>query len=236
MSPKTISVEALQAALAERGAALAEVATLRAQGTVLQRSYEAIVENFNAVTKLTKHLQNTPKLKSPLEKLPTYDGKDKTAYTTFASQCKFYIYGNPSLFTTDQAKIAFMISLLRSNAYKVFEPYIELPEDKRPTFLKDFQAFLEQAQLYLGDPDREHTITNKLRALTQTGSAAAYTSTFIQLSVFLSWNDPALQAQLYAGLKPEVRNMLSVTSPLSARQRRLGRCARPLARPPALGT
>ncbi|SCZ89490.1 BZ3500_MvSof-1268-A1-R1_Chr1-1g01215 [Microbotryum saponariae] len=62
-----------------------------------------------------------------------------------------------------------MISLLRNSAYKAFEPYIdsEVPDDK-------FPAFLEQAQLYLGGPDRDHTITNRLRAPTRTGTAAAY--------------------------------------------------------------
>ncbi|SDA02660.1 BZ3500_MvSof-1268-A1-R1_Chr7-2g09543 [Microbotryum saponariae] len=174
------------------------------------QTYQAVLDNFSVVKKLTDTLQHTPKPKSPLEKPPAYDGKDKTGYSTFVSQCKFYIYGNPTLFTTDQEKIAFMISLLRNSAYKVFEPYIELADEKRPHFLKDFTAFLEQAQLYLGDPDREHTITNKLRALTQTGSTAAYASTFFQLSAFLAWNDPTLQAQYYAGLKPDVRNMLSL--------------------------
>ncbi|SCZ91572.1 BZ3500_MvSof-1268-A1-R1_Chr1-2g01497 [Microbotryum saponariae] len=214
MSSNPLSIEELQAALAARDAALAsreaEIASLHAEGRALQQTYQAVLDNFSVVKKLTDTLQHTPKPKSPLEKPPAYDGKDKTGYSTFVSQCKFYIYGNPTLFTTDQEKIAFMISLLRNSAYKVFEPYIELADEKRPHFLKDFTAFLEQAQLYLGDPDREHTITNKLRALTQTGSAAAYASTFFQLSAFLAWNDPALQAQYYTGLKPDVRNMLSL--------------------------
>ncbi|SGZ31712.1 BQ5605_C045g12237 [Microbotryum silenes-dioicae] len=199
MSSNPISIEELQAALAARDAALAsreaEIASLHAEGHALQQTYQAVLDNFNIVKKLTDTLHHTPKPKSPLEKPTAYDGKDKTAYSTFVSQCKFYIYGNPTLFTTDEAKIAFMISLLRNSAYKVFEPYIELADEKRPHFLKDFPAFLEQAQLYLGDPDREHTITN---------------NTFFQLSAFLAWNDPALQAQYYAGLKPDVRSMLSL--------------------------
>ncbi|KDE03616.1 hypothetical protein MVLG_05911 [Microbotryum lychnidis-dioicae p1A1 Lamole] len=175
MSSNPISIEELQAALAARNAALAsreaEIASLHTEGHALQQTYQAVLDNFNIVKKLTDTLHHTPKPKSPLEKPPAYDGKDKTAYSTFVSQCKFYIYGNPTLFTTDEAKIAFMISLLLNSAYKVFKPYIELADEKRPHFLKDFPAFLKQAQLYLGDPDCKHTITNKLRTLTQTGSA-----------------------------------------------------------------
>ncbi|SCZ91750.1 BZ3500_MvSof-1268-A1-R1_Chr5-1g07649 [Microbotryum saponariae] len=184
MSSNPLSIEELQAALAS---CEAEIASLHAEGRALQQTYQAVLDNFSVVKKLTDTLQHTPKPKSPLGKPPAYE-QDRLLY----------------------AKIAFMISLLRNSAYKVFEPYIELADEKRPHFLKDFTAFLEQAQLYLGDPDREHTITNKLRALTQTGSAAAYASTFFQLSAFLAWNDPALQAQYYAGLKPDVRNMLSL--------------------------
>ncbi|SCV67085.1 BQ2448_5731 [Microbotryum intermedium] len=180
------SIEELQAAIASHNA---QIANLTAEGTALQQTYQMLLDNFALIKKLTDELQRTPKSKTPLEKPPAYDGKDKTTYSTFA-------------------KIAFMISLLRSNAYKVFKPYIELANDKRPNFLKDFSVFLHQAQLYLGDPNRKHTITNKLRALTQTGSATVYASTFFQLSAFLSWNDPALQAQFYAGLKPKVCNML----------------------------
>ncbi|SGZ27637.1 BQ5605_C026g10151 [Microbotryum silenes-dioicae] len=82
--------------------------------------YDTLADNFNVVERLAAALEHTPKPKSPLEKPPAYDGKDKPAYSTFVSQCKFYIYGNPTLFTTDEAKIAFMISLLRNSAYKVF--------------------------------------------------------------------------------------------------------------------
>ncbi|SCZ87799.1 BZ3500_MvSof-1268-A1-R1_Chr2-3g05267 [Microbotryum saponariae] len=181
----------------------AEIASLHAEGHALQQTYQAVLDNFNVVKKLTDTLQHTPKPKSPLEKPPAYDGKDKTGYSMFVSQCKFYIYGNPTLFTTDEAKIAFMISLLRNSAYK--------------------------AQLYLGDPDREHTITNKLRALTQTGFAAAYASTFFQLSAFLAWNDPALQAQYYAGLKPDVRKLVTRPCPPSeflSRRAKIGEVSR----------
>ncbi|SGY15941.1 BQ5605_C012g06708 [Microbotryum silenes-dioicae] len=108
MSSNPISIEELQAALAARNTALAsrkaEIASLHAEGHTLQQTYQAVLDNFNI---------------------------DKTAYSTFVSQCKFYIYGNPTLFTTDEAKIA-----------------------------------------------------------------------------FLAWNDPALQAQYYGGLKPNADNRL----------------------------
>ncbi|SCV74848.1 BQ2448_7877 [Microbotryum intermedium] len=78
-----------------------------------------------------------------------------------------------------------------------------------PAFLNNkFSALLNQAQVYLAEPDREHTITNKLRAFTETGSATVYADIFFQLSALLSWDDPGLQAQFYPNLKPDVPSLL----------------------------
>ncbi|KAK4049964.1 hypothetical protein OIV83_003788 [Microbotryomycetes sp. JL201] len=83
---------------------------------------------------------------SPFQKPSTFDDKDKTEYSSFILLCKFYIAAIPHQFKTDPVKIAFVISLLRDNAYKAFEPYLELPDDKRPDFLDNFDLFLKHAE------------------------------------------------------------------------------------------
>ncbi|KAM0792117.1 hypothetical protein ACM66B_004820 [Microbotryomycetes sp. NB124-2] len=117
------------------------------------------------VTVPAPQLVQITKETSPFQRPSTFDGKDKSKFSSFISQCKFYILAVPHQFKTDTVKVSFVISLLRDNAYKAFEPYLELPSDKRPAFLDDFNLFLKRAEQYLGDPDRAHTMTQRLKTL-----------------------------------------------------------------------
>lgn len=186
-------------------------AALQNDRNVLETRLAALEHQQQASEVFEEPTEVTTRNSSVLSKPPTYDGKDKAGYSTFISQCKFYILGNPRHFKTDSIKVAFVVSLLRGQAYKVFEPHVELAT--QPEFLSNFRLFLEKAETYLGDPDRLHTTVRRLRALKQTGSAADYTSSFFQLAAFLNWNDEALQAQYYEGLKPEVKSLLILADP-----------------------
>ncbi|KAK4048824.1 hypothetical protein OIV83_004590, partial [Microbotryomycetes sp. JL201] len=142
----------------------------------------------------TPQLVQITKETSPFQRPLTFDGKDKSKFLSFISQCKFYILAVPHQFKTDTVKVSFVISLLRDNAYKAFEPYLELPGNKRPAFHDDFDLFLKRAEQYLGDPNCAHTMTQRLKTLRQTGSATNYSSMFFQTAAFLNWNDKPLQA------------------------------------------
>lgn len=179
----------------------ADKANMFAMGTKIQADFA----EYKA-----SHPDSNSTRKSPLARPPTYDGKDKAGWMTFISQCKFYIMGSAKDFPDDPTKVAFVISLLRGPAYQQFEPYATLPEHKQPLFFKDFDSFVSEAESRLGDPDRIHTLTARLRNLKQTGSAAAYVGAFKRITPFLDWNDSALQAQFLDGLKPEVFNMLAL--------------------------
>ncbi|KAM0787481.1 hypothetical protein ACM66B_003557 [Microbotryomycetes sp. NB124-2] len=193
---------------------------LRHQAHLLQVENEQLCQRENEqlrqqavaaeVTVPAPQLVQITKETSPFQRPSTFDGKDKSKFSSFISQCKFYISAVPHQFKTDTVKVSFVISLLRDNAYKAFEPYLELPSDKRPAILDDFELFLKRAEQYLGDPDRAHTMTQRLKTLRQTGSATDYSSTFFQTAAFLNWNDEPLQAQFYDGLKPEVQSLLAL--------------------------
>lgn len=146
--------------------------------------------------------------KNLLSKPPTYDGKDKTGYHTFVSQVRLFISGNPKQYASDWSKITLFLSLLRGGAYSHFEPYVD--SDDKPIWLLTWKAFLDQASIFLGDPDRVHTITRRFRELRQTGTVASYSALFFQLAAHLGWNDSALQSQFFDGLKPDVRRTLIV--------------------------
>lgn len=147
----------------------------------------------------------TPKLKTP----PEYDGKNKSACSTFISHLNLYINACPTSFPSDNAKVLFAASYLRDRAFAWLEPHLLHPDTP---MLHDFQLFTTELLRNLGDPDRERNTTRKLYALIQTASAAAYSAEFFQLAAFLNWNDDALRAQFYNGLKPEVKDALALAN------------------------
>jgi hypothetical protein len=144
-----------------------------------------------------------------LKKPPEYDGKDKGFCSTFLSHLNLYIFGNPSLFPNEQSKVTFAASYLRGQAFKWFEPHLLKPLDP---LLHSFTLFQEELLRNLGDPDKERTVTRQIRSLTQTSSAAAYYSQFNSLAAYLHWNDDALRAQFYEGLKADVKDALALAN------------------------
>jgi hypothetical protein len=108
---------------------------------------------------------------------------------------------------TIQENALMTATYLRGPAFSWLEPHL-LRDDPLVQSWDAFQtAFLES----LGDPDRKRTVTCSLQSLTQTGPAAAYATEFFRLAAFLQWNDQALQAQFYAGLKPDVKDALALS-------------------------
>lgn len=147
----------------------------------------------------------TPRAK--YNKPPEFDGKDKAAASTFLTHLQLHFLAAPHLFPDDQSKILFAATYLRGAAFSWLEPHLLRENDP---LVRSWAAFQEAFLESLGDPDRERTITRSFQALTQTTSAAAYSTEFFRLAAFLQWNDQALQAQFYAGLKPDVKDALAL--------------------------
>jgi hypothetical protein len=142
-----------------------------------------------------------------LAKPPEFDGKDRQGCSPFISHCRLYIRGNIANFPTEQSKILFVSSYLRGNAFSWFEPHLKTVDD--PLF-SNFETFVAELEKNMGDPDRERSLTRQLQTLSQTTSASAYATKFFQISSSLSWNDDALRAQFYTGLKKEVKDALAI--------------------------
>ncbi|SGY86371.1 BQ5605_C009g05813 [Microbotryum silenes-dioicae] len=149
-------------------------------------------------------------VKSQLPKPDKYDGKEKVKFKTFITQIKFYIFGNPSSFPTDKSKIAFIISHLTGDAFQHFEHAINAKDNSKPEWLTNYQKFLDQAELVLGDPDYRNNLTRQLMSLVQSGPASVYASKFTQISSQLDWNQAALIAHFHKGLKLDLQAQLAL--------------------------
>ena len=142
-----------------------------------------------------------------LNKPSEYDGKDRNACTTFISQVKLYIHGNPLFFVNEQAKVLFATTYLKHKAFAWMEPRIMKGTDP---MLSNFELFCQELLRNLGDPDREKNMSKKLRALRQTSSAAAYRTEFDNISQYLEWDEGALKEYFYEGLKETVKDSLAL--------------------------
>ncbi|SGY19858.1 BQ5605_C017g08353 [Microbotryum silenes-dioicae] len=149
-------------------------------------------------------------VKSQLAKPDKYDGKEKVKFKTFITQIKFYIFGNPSYFPSDESKIAFIISHLPGDTFQHFEHAINAKDDSKPEWLTNYQKFLDQAELVLGDPDYRNNLTLQLMSLVQSGPASVYASKFTQISSQLDWNQAALIAHFHKGLKLDLQAQLAL--------------------------
>jgi hypothetical protein len=147
------------------------------------------------------------KLSKYLNKPKEYDGKDRNACTTFLAQVRLYLSGSPQEFASDEAKVMFVTSYLRDRAFAWIEPKL-LNDDP---ILHNFELFADELLRNLGDPEREKTMSKKLRALRQTSSAAAYRTEFDAISQYLTWDQSALKQYYYEGLKDSVKDSLALS-------------------------
>ena len=168
------------------------------------------------IAALESHLSQTvPPVVAPISKFrtikhnkpPEFDGKDKHFCTTFLSHVELYMRINRSEFNTDEDKILFATSYLRGPAYSWIEPHLTKPKD---SLMTNWETFKDTLISTLGDPDRERTLTRQLQSLRQNKSCASYATEFFKLSTFLLWNNEALIAQFYSGLKPEIKDALAI--------------------------
>jgi hypothetical protein len=185
---------------------LEEIATLRHQVAALTQTLSQTLSG------LLHQGPNNATARQPslnLNKPPEFDGKDKHQCSSFLSHVRLYIHGNPTLFHDEASKVIFAASYLRGSAFAWFEPHLNREHDPVCT---NFELFAAELMHNLGDPDRERTMTRQLQNLYQTTSTAAYTTTFFSISSLLAWNDDALRAQFYRGLKPDVKDALALAN------------------------
>lgn len=180
--------------------------TQELQAHILQlEAYIQQLATQNTVSSQALSIARSKTLKQP----PEFDGKDRKACETFLSHVKLYLNSNAVLYPTERDKVMFASSYLRASAFKWFEPHLK---SDNSGILDDFQAFQDELIRNLGDPDRIRSLTRELQTLKQTGSAAAYSSQFCQVSAYLNWNDEALRDQFYSGLKSEVKDALAYSN------------------------
>lgn len=135
-----------------------------------------------------------------------FDGTDRKEATKFLSHLKLNFASSPASFATDLSKILYAGSWLRGNAFDWFQPRLDSGEIMNITWSQFETGFLYS----FGDPDHKQNVTRELQRIRQSDSVSSYATHFFQLSTQLEWNDEALRAQFYEGLRDDVKDALAL--------------------------
>jgi hypothetical protein len=149
----------------------------------------------------------------------TYSGK-RSELETFITHCELFIGFNSTRFVSDTEKVLWTTALLEGAAFNWIEPFIkDFMENKTDlgqcstamtkdtlTIFQTWKGFKKCIRRVFGDIDAERTAVRSIQNLRQKGSAANYTAEFQQHQAKTKWNDEALCAQYYRGLKDGVKD------------------------------
>jgi hypothetical protein len=170
-------------------------------------------------------IPETVRVKMPLP--DTYDGS-RAKLKSFLMQAELYIGFNGHMFPIEPQKVLWAASFMRGRAFEWIQTFTNdhlanlgsttpdgkvITEDKRDNETKilfySWNNFKIKINRMFGDIDEERTAERSIQGLRQKGAATAYAAEFQQYSFRTSWNDDALMAQFYRGLKDSVKDEMA---------------------------
>jgi Retrotransposon gag protein len=124
---------------------------------------------------------------------------------------------NRTSIITNEDKVIFCATYLRGSAYDWFEPTLTNFMENTPADWKDattatfnsYVTFKANLKKVYNGVNEERIVERQLQALRQTGSATEYASKFQQISSRVEWDDAALNATFYTGLKDHVKDKIA---------------------------
>jgi hypothetical protein len=161
--------------------------------------------------------------KVPKAPMPDYFNGERHKLKAFLVQTELYIGFSSDCFPTEMDKVLWATTLLRKDAFNWIETFVidymqnRNSEGKCTTSMSDdtivifktFEGFKKRITRVFGDIDQERTAERHIQNLRQKGSAATYTAEFQQYMNKTDWNDDALKAQYYRGLKDAVKDEIA---------------------------
>ena len=146
-----------------------------------------------------------PRMRDP----DPYDGDREKLYI-FLTQCELIFAGSEHQFATEHAKVLYAISYLRGPAFTWAQPFIGSSHrlGRLPPAIDTWRAFSTSLTDLYGDRNLVRNKEQELMVLNQTTSVAAYAAEFRRIEQYLAWNEPALMAHFYRGLRPGVKDGL----------------------------
>ncbi len=125
----------------------------------------------------------------------------------FLLQCSLYFELQSHQFTTERAKVAFIISLLNGRALQ----WVEALWSSHSPRINSLEDFVEHFREVFSQPTTEISVHDELFQLRQADSSIhVYTLRFRTLAVSSGWNEVALLSAYRRGLNPALRQQMSI--------------------------
>lgn len=184
----------------------AELARQGARQDQLFAMLQNIAAHLPSVPAAAPPPQPTPAGPSPRLPLPPrYEG-DPKACRGFLNQCTIHFEVLPHQFPSDRAKVAFIISLLSSEALAWVTPLWE----RSDPIVSNLTEFLATFRKIFGEPGRVSSAASSLLRLRQgSSSVGQYAIRFRTLASELAWNNEALVATFWEGLAGRIKDELA---------------------------
>lgn len=156
--------------------------------------------------------------------IPEPFGGERSKLKGFLVKCELYHGFNAHKFVDDLSKVLWTTTLLKGPAFDWMEPHVtdfmenktergqidkEAMNDETIYIFSSWGRFKKRISRVFGDIDQERTAERHIQNLRQRGSAATYTAEFQQYSGKTDWDDAALKAQYYQGLKDHVKDEIA---------------------------
>jgi hypothetical protein len=135
-------------------------------------------------------------------------GDQKDEVDAYIVHCELVFNMRPKQFKTDQAKISYMIINFRSGAARWINPYLKLPQYRKPTWLLTYSAFAAELLEQYGDPHEKENASDEISRIRQKAnqSAREFYRAFQEIAIKLPhWSDESLANHFYKGLRYELK-------------------------------
>ena len=137
--------------------------------------------------------------------------------SSFLTQLNTYIHLNYTMFRKEADKVLYVSFYLRSDAINWFEltlwDYMKNEkkdhDDETNKIFASLEEFKKQIRIVFGTVDQERTAEREICNIVQKGAAATYAANFQRHAAYMNWDDTALTAQYYKGLKNFVKDEIS---------------------------
>jgi len=165
----------------------------------MEKDKSSEINDFvSAIKALGKNVAKSGKVRE----LEPFNGRDPKKLKTFILQCCIYFRGSSDSFQDKACHITFVISYLRDVALEWFEPGLLGLTEEPPTWLEDWDAFVEELQTNFGPYNKSGDVESELVNLRMKDSQciSEYLVWFNSLAVCCSWGESALKDRFYDGL------------------------------------
>lgn len=145
--------------------------------------------------------------KEPRLSNPEFFNGSRSETKKFLTQVNLVIRGNPSRFPSESSKIIFAVSYMRGAAFTWIQPHLD---NFTAGITDSFTSFCEALFTQFGEKNEKSQAERLFYELKQNNSVSLYATEFSRLSTQLGWNEAALCAHFYRGLKPNIKDQLAL--------------------------